>query len=106
MREGVSRIVETRDAYYAPAIFVSILWCAQDLAVWYYGRRCVGGADWRRFVPSIAVGVPVGRDAFDTTTATDVSAVTSMALEAAPFIAVALNSDILDALRSVPRAAQ
>ncbi len=139
---GVSRVVESRDAYYAPAVFVSILWCAQDLSVWYYGRRCVGGADWRRFVPSIAVGVPLSRDIFDlnvfaglslpyvpyasivvgahvgrlqrvndglsggTTTATQVSAVTSMALDVAPFIAVALNSDIIDALRSVPRAAQ
>lgn len=31
---------------------------------------------------------------------------TTMALDVAPFIAAALNSDIIDALRSVPRAAQ
>lgn len=139
---GVSRVVESRDAYYAPAVFVSILWCAQDLSVWYYGRRCVGGADWRRFVPSVAIGVPLARDLFDlnvfaglslpyipytsivvgahvgrlqrvasglsggTTMATDVSAVTSLEVGVAPFIAVALNSDIIDALRSIPRAAQ
>ncbi len=138
---GVSRVLESRDAYYAPAAFVSILWCAQDLSVWYYGRRCVGGADWRRFVPSIAVGVPLSRDFFDlnlfaglslpyipytsiivgahvgrflrvsdgvgsTTTATEVSAVTNLELGVFPFIAVALNSDIIDALRSIPRAAQ
>lgn len=140
--QGVNRIVVSEDVYYAPAVFVSILWCAQDLAVWYYGRRCVNGADWRRFVPSVAVGVPLGRDAFDLnvfaglslpyipyasiivgaqvarvqrvadgygtglTTASDVGDVTRAAVEVAPFVAVALNSDILDALRSVPRSAQ
>lgn len=139
---GVNRIVAAEDVYYAPAVFVSILWCAQDLAVWYYGRRCVNGADWRRFVPSVAIGVPLGREAFDLnvfaglslpyipyasiivgaqvarvqrvadgygtglTTATDVGDVTRAAVEVAPFVAVALNSDILDALRSVPRSAQ
>lgn len=139
---GVNRISMSQDLYYAPAAFVSILWCAQDLSVWFYGRRCVGGADWRRFVPSIAVGVPLGKEAFDlnlfaglslpyipyasiivgvqaarlariadgfasgTTTSTDVGAVTRSALEVAPFLAVALNSDIIDALRSLPRAAQ